>query len=557
MRARTKFAIMILLITVVLSLVILGSHQFFQQQTVAEAEEEVTSIAGLTAEQVDESVAERRDFIGFIASRTSVDDFDEIEGVLTEVTQNSRFWAAHLVDENQTMVDFQGDIEDAERAAAIGTVVDEPYVEAAFTGRTVVSDPLTATVDGESRHYVVVSSPILESDGTVRGAISAAIFVDDRTFLQSTSPLETDVQAVEVTGPNGEELKSASNEFDEPIVASHATEHTDWTVTIQRDRTVLTDRLETLAIVQGGSLLVVLLTIVGFSVWEYRSNLQQAEKLLDAFDAIADGNYTYQLSLSAAEEWKQISEGYRTLAAGLAEREAKLRERQERLDVLNRVLRHNVRNEMSVIVNYADIIKEFTDDDQLETAAETILSSGRDLTALSETAKQIRTAFDDGDRLVAYDLSELVDESVAPVTADYPNAAIQLELPEELSVAGIPAITMALENLLENACEHAETDEPVVTITADQEGEMVAIAVADNGPGIPEQEYAVLEKGKETALEHGSGLGLWLVHWVVSRSGGDLSFEDNEPGGSIVTMRLPAGDRIDELTVSVGRSSLE
>jgi signal transduction histidine kinase len=69
------------------------------------------------------------------------------------------------------------------------------------------------------------------------------------------------------------------------------------------------------------------------------------------------------------------------------------------------------------------------------------------------------------------------------------------------------------------------------------------VSVADDGPGIPDHERAVLTDGEETALEHGSGLGLWLVHWVVERSGGRLSFAENDPRGSVVRMDLrPASE---------------
>jgi signal transduction histidine kinase len=48
----------------------------------------------------------------------------------------------------------------------------------------------------------------------------------------------------------------------------------------------------------------------------------------------------------------------------------------------------------------------------------------------------------------------------------------------------------------------------------------------------------VLTHGTESPLHHGSGLGLWLVHWLVEASGGDLDFADNRQRGSVVTLTL-------------------
>ncbi|MDX1746566.1 MAG: ATP-binding protein [Halobacteriales archaeon] len=64
------------------------------------------------------------------------------------------------------------------------------------------------------------------------------------------------------------------------------------------------------------------------------------------------------------------------------------------------------------------------------------------------------------------------------------------------------------------------------------------VRVADDGPGIPEPDRKVLV-GTDTGLENASGLGLWLVNWIVSESGGEVHYEPNEPRGSVVVIRLP------------------
>ena len=56
---------------------------------------------------------------------------------------------------------------------------------------------------------------------------------------------------------------------------------------------------------------------------------------------------------------------------------------------------------------------------------------------------------------------------------------------------------------------------------------------------------AVLQRGRETSLEHASGLGLWLVHWIVTESGGSVSFEEREPRGSVVELTLPRAEPLD------------
>jgi Histidine kinase-, DNA gyrase B-, and HSP90-like ATPase. len=53
-------------------------------------------------------------------------------------------------------------------------------------------------------------------------------------------------------------------------------------------------------------------------------------------------------------------------------------------------------------------------------------------------------------------------------------------------------------------------------------------------------EAAVLETGEEKPLEHGQGLGLWMVRMAVTQAGGDVSVESTADG-TTVRLRLPAG----------------
>jgi signal transduction histidine kinase len=67
----------------------------------------------------------------------------------------------------------------------------------------------------------------------------------------------------------------------------------------------------------------------------------------------------------------------------------------------------------------------------------------------------------------------------------------------------------------------------------------VAVTVSDDGPGLPETEREVLTgKMSVTPLDHGSGLGLWLVRWIVTAYGGDVTYADRPNGGSDITLTL-------------------
>ncbi len=96
----------------------------------------------------------------------------------------------------------------------------------------------------------------------------------------------------------------------------------------------------------------------------------------------------------------------------------------------------------------------------------------------------------------------------------------------------------ALSELLENAVEHGG-EAPTVVVRGRETATGSRLVVADDGPGIPANERAVIDAESETALSHGSSLGLWGVQWAVQTLGGSLSFEESDLGGTAVALELP------------------
>jgi signal transduction histidine kinase len=218
-------------------------------------------------------------------------------------------------------------------------------------------------------------------------------------------------------------------------------------------------------------------------------------------------------------------------------RERHLRRLNERLTVLNRVLRHDVRNDVNAILGYAELARE--DDGDVEGALEIIEERAREIQKLSRRGRDIEELLDsDGTDAVSVDLAAVVREELGALESDTVGVETTVDIPETAMVRANPMIDVAVENLLENAIEHVA--EPTVRVTVRLESIEAGwqLTIADNGPGIPAAETRILERGEESQLRHSSGLGLWLVHWIVRESGGSISFEENEPTGSVVTIRL-------------------
>ncbi|WP_256391144.1 sensor histidine kinase [Natronoarchaeum rubrum] len=212
--------------------------------------------------------------------------------------------------------------------------------------------------------------------------------------------------------------------------------------------------------------------------------------------------------------------------------------REQRLDVLHRVLRHNVRQETNKILGHADFLEDTVEDDDSLDHADAIESAARDLVDWSNQARSIERTLAPADSSDApVDVVRALDAVLDDLRDTYPEAEIDADLPERAVVSAHVSLEEALFEVVENALEHNDAATPRVEITLERDGEWIELAVVDNGPGLPDPERVVLERGRETALEHGSGLGLWLVSWTVRASRGSLDIGVDD--GTTITIRLP------------------
>jgi signal transduction histidine kinase len=221
----------------------------------------------------------------------------------------------------------------------------------------------------------------------------------------------------------------------------------------------------------------------------------------------------------------------------------------QRLSVLARILRHDLRNQLTVILGQADRLESRELPAEAERAATAIREAGEDLISISESIGQFSSILADphpDQTILRVDLSEAIHDAVSTVRARHRSDAVAIEtsVPSGVSVEASPFLPKALVELIENAIIHNDAAEPRVEIELDPDPDpgdegSVEVRIADDGPGLPDDEIAIHERDIETQLDHSTGVGLWLVRWVVTASGGKLDFETSDAGGTIVRIRLP------------------
>ena len=204
--------------------------------------------------------------------------------------------------------------------------------------------------------------------------------------------------------------------------------------------------------------------------------------------------------------------------------------RKQRLEVLNRVLRHNLRNRVDVIKSNAEAVDSAENSEYVAA----IRDSADGLANLSSKARATDQLVSRPARQSGGDLSETLQAIVGAAGSD----AVALDVPETAPmVTDWDALDNAVRSALENAVEHAEES---VTVSVEETADGYEIAVSDDGPGIPDSELASLDAETETPLQHGTGLGLWQLEWGVTKLGGDLSFDTAD--GTTVRMTVPDHD---------------
>lgn len=220
--------------------------------------------------------------------------------------------------------------------------------------------------------------------------------------------------------------------------------------------------------------------------------------------------------------------------------------RQERqLEVLNRILRHNLRNKATVISGHTTRLLDQLEEQSGETTslAATVEAAAQGLEALADEAAQIKRVMEaDADHDTTTDCVRIVHDLVEEYRQRYPHARIDTDLPDALTVQAGPQLGVAIDNLIENAVEHNPADRPTVRVgtAVGADDGWAEVQVEDDGPKIPATERKVVSGERAiTQTEHGSGLGLWLVTWTVERFGGELLFDESDLGGNSVRFRLP------------------
>ncbi len=204
----------------------------------------------------------------------------------------------------------------------------------------------------------------------------------------------------------------------------------------------------------------------------------------------------------------------------------------------SRALRHNLRNKLTVIEGYASLLATH-DESEVADQAGAILSAAAELDSLAENAQLVKRLVEHDPRPTTIDLHATLVEITTAVDDMYDGVEIGLDCPSGASATAIPQLRAALYNAVENAAQHNDPPVMTVSVAVASTADGIDVEIRDNGPGIPDQELAVLENEQETPIKHGSGLGLWVMKLVTENSAVEVDY-DTRRDGTTVYFRVPS-----------------
>lgn len=209
-----------------------------------------------------------------------------------------------------------------------------------------------------------------------------------------------------------------------------------------------------------------------------------------------------------------------------------LHERANRLVVLNRLLRDRVVNSATAIRAHADLLGR----DGNESSADVVAAKAD---GIVETVDRVGDLAETGDEPAGrVDLVAGVERALSTVQAAHPDAEFSLEAPAQLHVRAGSRLGTVVGHLLGNAAEHSNSDRPQVRVAVETAGQHAVLQVSDDGPGLPESQRALLERGEIAEYDDPTtGFGLNIVRLFAERFDGRLRTEVDD--GTTIELALP------------------
>ncbi|WP_276250759.1 PAS domain-containing sensor histidine kinase [Haloarcula rara] len=231
-----------------------------------------------------------------------------------------------------------------------------------------------------------------------------------------------------------------------------------------------------------------------------------------------------------------------TVALDQVTTESLLAQQRDNLELLTRMMSHDIRNDLQVVGAIAEILGENVDGTQQEYVEKIRRNTAAAVELTTSAQELVEAMLRTETEPCPVSLRESLEDQLTRVTETATDATITVdgEIPD-VTVLADEMLGSVFRNVLKNAVQHNREPDPTVTVTVEADETVVRVKVADNGPGIPDdRKESIFGRGERGMSSDGTGIGLYLVETLVDQYGGHVWVEDRER--SSAGSRPPADD---------------
>ena len=265
-----------------------------------------------------------------------------------------------------------------------------------------------------------------------------------------------------------------------------------------------------------------------------RRSTRQVVALTGAAEQIAStGRLDIAVPRAGSDETGRLTRSFTTMLDALG----RSREQQQRLA---QDAGHELRTPLTSLRTNVDTLRRYPqlDDERKQRVLMALDTELRELTTLTNELVSLASASNDDELPETLDLAELAQRS-ARRAERRTGRIIAVDSTPTPIVGQSRQLLRVIDNLLENAAKFSSAPHPIEVVVRNNQA-----VVRDHGPGIPAEDLPkIFERFYRSTTSRtmpGSGLGLSIVHDIVTHHGGTVTAANHPDGGAVFTITLPA-----------------
>ncbi len=210
-----------------------------------------------------------------------------------------------------------------------------------------------------------------------------------------------------------------------------------------------------------------------------------------------------------------------------------LERRKEMIEMYDRLLRHDLGNDLQVIAGFADVVAGQVDG-QTEEYAGKIQRAAESAADLIQRVGDLVSTLESQDNPEPQDLATVLGDTVRDVRANYGSLTVDFEPSAfEYQVYGGDLLDSVFTNIMSNAAVHNEGEVHMRVAPVETSSDEITVCFDDDGNGIsPDLRENIFEMGVKGQESSGTGFGLGFVRALTESYGGRVSVAESDAGGA-------------------------